>query len=253
MKSYEEMAERVLVRAEKEKQNCKRRNRIVLATVAGMFCLCLSVLSVLWTRVPEPQASEQSVHREPRIGFVVRCSASEVKPAELIKDVVVPCESLIRVRDVTGMDEKERYVVRSEEKALAKELFANWDENKSFTQWGSDTAIISLFCVGDLGLVIDDYNDVESKYITATKMGSASLGHVDYYEGDDKITVFWGPSDIAIKQIEKNPETKLSGLSHTLTVTVEFKDGTTETATIDMIVDDDGYVYAVQRGITVTA
>lgn len=253
MKSYEEMTASVLVRAQKEKQIRRKRKGVALATIVGLCCVCLSVISIQWLQAPAGQTSEQTMRRQPRIGFVVRCSAAEAKPAELIKDVITPCEMLLRVRDVTGMDERERHAVRSEEKASAKEILANWDENKSFTQWGSDTAVVSLFCVGDLGLVINDYNDVESKYITATEMGLTSLGYVDTYEGDDKISIFLGLSGKAIQMIEEDPGIALSTFSYTLTVTVKFKDGTTETAVIDMIVDDDGYVYAVQRGIMVSA
>ena len=255
MKNYEEMTASVLARGKKERQKQRKRRGIVLTAIAGLCCVCLSVIGIHWRQTPAAPTSEQSMQRQPRIGFVVRCSAAEAKPAELIKDVVVPCEMLLRVRDVTGMDETERKYVQLEEKQFAKETFENWDERNanSFIQWGSETAVISLAYVGELELVIDNYNEVETKSVTATEMGLTSLGYVDSYEGDDKISIFLGLSGKAIQMIEEDPGIALSTFSHTLTVTVKFKDGTTETAMIDIIIDDDGYMYAQQKGIMVTA
>ena len=45
---------------------------------------------------------------------------------------------------------------------------------------------------------------------------------------------------------------KLSTLRDTITVFVEFTDGTTETVVADVIIQDDGQVFIVHRGATIT-
>ena len=245
-----------MARANQARQMHKRKCLIALTAIAGVCCLCMIVFGMQKPqRMPEPQNFVQTINREPRLGFAIRCSAAEAKPAELIKDVITPCEMLLRVRDVTGMDETERNDVSDEEKRFAREIFENWDERTSNTiiQWGSETAVISMIYAGELELMIDNYDEVESKSVTATEMGLTSLGYVDSYEGDDKISIFLGLSDAAIEMIENDPGIALSTFSHSLTVTVEFKDGTTETAVIDIIIDDEGYMYAQQKSIMVTA
>lgn len=253
MKSYEEMTEDVLNRARKEKQIRQHRKNTVITMIAGMFCLCIAILGVLQFHMPDHHTSAQNVDRESRMSFILRCSAAQADTAELIKDMVVPCQSMIRICDVTGFSETESEKAWTEAKDFAKGVFSNSAADDSSSLWRSDTAIISLICDGRLELVVEDIAAVEDMIVTATEMGAAGLGAADYYEKNDSIVLYWTLSDAAIKQIEKDPGIKMSTLSNTLTVKVKFKDGTTESATIDIIINDDGYVYAAQRGITVTS
>ena len=45
-----------------------------------------------------------------------------------------------------------------------------------------------------------------------------------------------------------NPETPLSTLRDTFTVTINYKNGTKEIVIIDVTVDDNGQIYMTQRG-----
>ena len=254
MKSYEEMTASVLTRGKKERQVQRKRRSIALAAIMGLCCLCLSVIGIQWLKTSAGQTPEQTLHRQPRVGFAIRCSAAEAKPAELIKDVIIPCEMMLRVRDVTGMDETERKNVCSQEQAAANEVFSDRERTAtSLMQWSSETAVITLFWIGELELMIDNDNEVESTSVVATEMGLSNLDYVDAHKGDERLSIFLGFSDAAIEMIENDPGIALSTLNYSLTVKVRFKDGTTETAVIDIIIDDNGYMYAQQKGIVVTA
>ena len=251
MKSYEEMTEAVLTRVGKERQVCQRRKRSVLTVITSVCCLSIILVGALWLGQPDRKMPERNVNREPRMSFVVKCSATEVQPAKLIKDLVVPCQSMVRVCDVTGLSEIEADEVWKAAKDFGKTVFANTDADDSSSHWKSDTAIISLICDGRIELLIDDIHEVEDMHATTTDMGAVSLGAADRSTGNDSVVVYWTLSQAAIKQIEDDPKIKLSDLSYSITVDLTFRDGTTEHALIDIIVEDDGYVYAAQRGITI--
>lgn len=252
MKTYKEMTENVLAQAKRERQNCKRKLSVTLAAIAGTCCLCLIAISALLPRSSGSSKPNNETNHTPRIGFAIHCSALEEEPAKLIKDIVVPCESIIRVCNVMGLSEEERDKAYREEERLAKEMWADTDAACSRSHRISETAIISLISIGELELIVEDINEVVSKEVIATEMGMASLGYTDYCKGNDNIVIFFDLSHKAVQMIERNPDINLSELDYSLTVIVKFKDGTTETALIDILIGDDGYMYAVHRGVTVT-
>ena len=252
MKSYEEMTRSVIARAEQERQNRKRRRSVAVKTAVGLCCFSLVVLGAIGFLLPETQTPGDTLNREPRTKLVLVSAAAEVKPAEILKDMVTHCRSQICVRDVRDLSLKEREKAWADAKADGKNEWEYSARDNWNMHFGSDTAIISVLSDGLLRLVVEDIRDVKNAEVTATQMGAANVGAADYYEGDDSLVIYWQPSDTAVAQLEKDPDMKLSKLGFTLTVTVEFKDETKETAVIDMTVDDEGYVYATLKGITVT-
>lgn len=252
MKSYEEMTQAVITRVKEERQIRKRRRSNTLKATLCVCSLCLIFFGSTKLLVQETPESTRVLNQTPRTGFVLVSAAAHVAPTKLLKDLTVPCKSEIRVRDVTDYSKEEWEIAWEEAKVSGKEVMENSEADDWSMHFGSDTAIISVISDGRLELVVDDIDTVEDTQVTTTEMGVVNLGAAKYYEGDDSIIVFWRPSDAAIKQIEEDPNIKLSTLSFTLTVTVKFKDGIKETAIIDINVDEDGSVYAVQRSITVT-
>lgn len=252
MKSYEEMTRTVIARVEQERQNRKRKRNVVVKTAVSLCCFSLVVLGAIGFLLPETQTPGDTLNREPRTKLVLVSSAAEVKPAAILKDMVTHCRSQIRVRDVRGLSLKEREKAWVEAKAYGKEQWEYSAKKNWNMHFGYEKAIISVISDGLLQLVVGDVRDVKHAEATSTEMGVANVGAADYYEGDDGLVIYWRPSDIAVTQLENDPNMKLSQLGFTLTVTVEFKDNTKETAVIDMTVDDDGFVYATLKGITVT-
>jgi hypothetical protein len=55
------------------------------------------------------------------------------------------------------------------------------------------------------------------------------------------------------KIFEENPETPLSTIRETITITIHYKNGTKEIVVIDVTVDDNGQIYMTQRGDSIGA
>lgn len=251
MKTYEEMTESVLNRACRRQQKYEQRRSYVINVTVVMSCICLVVFGLWSLLLPNARITPQVQNREPRTRFILVSRASEIAPTELIKDIKVPCMSRIRVLDISKMSKAEQDMAWVDERISARQEMEGQNSCASFHR--SDTAIVSMISSGLLELVIGDLNTVVNMEVTSTKTGSANrLGYAIYYEEDDSLVVYWSLSDEGIKMIDENPKINLSELSFALTITVEFKDGSKECAMIDMLIDEEGYVYAVQRGITVS-
>ena len=255
MKSYEEMTRCILSRVEEEKKMEKKRRKIV-GTAA--ICVCSVALAVLMgvrlpINIPEatPENTTAVISSQTSGITLLHATGNGDAQQKLIKDVVVPFSLKIRVRDVRGQD---RAKVLEEEKAYAKAAQEVSRTENCMEQYISEAAIITLVSDGHFCLIMEDYSQVQDVFITTTQTGLATFGpYTRSGEGESGVMVFWTLSDETIGQIEKNPALKLSEIQDTVTVTLEFKDGSTESAVIDMTVDDEGQVYAVQRGISVTA
>ena len=63
-----------------------------------------------------------------------------------------------------------------------------------------------------------------------------------------RIYLFPSMTDETIKIFQENPDTPLSTLRDTITVTINYKNGTKEIVIVDVTVDDDGQIYMTQRG-----
>ena len=121
------------------------------------------------------------------------------------------------------------------------------------TSWRTDKTLVSTIYAGSFYLTVDDYAQVRDVSVTTTGIGDASINSVDYYEESlsDGVGITWFLSDEGVDMIEKDPELKLSELTDTVTVTVEFNDGTKEIAIIDITVDEEGQIYGTFQGANV--
>lgn len=197
---------------------------------------------------------------------------------ELIEDVTLPYRTLIRVRDISNIEDEQLSVVLEEEQKYIESFFSHFPK-RAFNSWGryrGEDVLITTLSAGSFVLQFDDPSAVESVEISVTDMGYARLAHrVEGYcciagdflnicldqnglqqaiqPSEGGLTMFWQISNQAASMIKEDHTLPLSTLQDTITIRVGLKDGREETCSIDMIVDDSGNVYAIYRGITATA
>ena len=254
MKNYEEMTRSVLDRAEKVRAERKKTRRV--AGVAAI-CACSVALAVLvgtqlrgeTPGVQPENPTALTAPQSPRI-TLLSAAAGDGTQQKLGLDVVTPFAMKIRVRDVRGQDQSKAL---KEEQAYAKSVQEASPADDRMEQFVSKTAIITLVSDGHFCLVVKDYDRVESVSVTTTAAGRATYGPYSLTDGESGFMVFWSLSDETVERIEKDPGLKLSEIRDTVTAAVKFSDGSTETAVIDMTVDEEGQVYAVHRGVSATA
>jgi len=255
MKSYEEMTQSVLTRAKAQRKTQKRRRATAWTAAAIAGCLCLALLAVVNPGQSAPQNPAQQLETTPKARIMLLSDAEDSQPKELIRDVMEPYRYLIRVLYATGMDADARKAAMDAEKEYSQHLWTPSGANRSFTCYGGKSAIISLMSAGRLMVIVDDYDMIKDYKVTTTENGYISVyAHFnkDVPGAAQGIGFGWTLSNSAIEQIEANPSMKLSTLRDTITVFVEFTDGTTETVVADVIIQDDGQVFIVHRGSTVT-
>lgn len=197
---------------------------------------------------------------------------------ELIENVSFPYHTLIRTRDISGIDDEQFSAVLEEEQKFIDSFFSQYPK-EALNCWGrhrGDDVLITTLSAGSFILQLDNPDEVESLEISVTDMGHMSLhqrvedywcvatNHHSIYldekgleqaiqPSEQSLTMFWNMSNQAASMIKENPTLPLSSLHDTITIRLSLKDGSEETCSIDMIVDDSGNVYAVYNGLTVTA
>ena len=255
MKSYEEMTQSVLTRAKAQRKTQKRRRATAWTSVAIAGCLCMALLAVVNSGQSAPQNPAQQLETTPKARIMLLTDAEDFQSKELVRDVMEPYRFLIRVTDATGMDADARKAAMDAEKEYSQQMWTPSGANRSFTCYGGEKAIISLMSAGRLMVIVDDYDMIKDYKVTTTDNGYISdYAHVDQDVPGvaQGIGFGWTLSNAAIEQLEADPATQLSGLSDTITVSLEFLDGTTQTIVADVIIQDDGQVFIVHRGSTVT-
>ena len=190
---------------------------------------------------------------------------------ELQKDIRVPFKTEIRIRNIAGMSESQLLEIIKEEDSYAEQLNTTYPEEVSYGRWRRDNAIISTINTGRFVVQLENYETVNKITISATETGILNVypkatGCVCTTNGNmtialDKIGIeeicskttsggvelYWQISSKLADLIDENPTNALSEYSDTLTITVEYTDGRTEVAVVDMTFDNNGQVFAVLR------
>lgn len=251
MKTYKEMTQSVL---EKAKNRRAGRNRII-ALAASFLVLCTAALTALALGTGRAPAV-----RQPRL--VLMCAASEYsQQEEMIEGVVTPLEFLIRVRDIRGINRYRDIIDIIAEEAAFREEIRNEEvdgikPDSRYVRWQNEDAIISLLYKGFLFLAVEDYDLVQDMSVKTTDAGQATVErylHNEEGEGARRgISINWVLSETTVDKIQDDPAMKLSTICDTITVTVNFKDGTTETVKIELTADDEGHIYVTHKGTVVS-
>ena len=255
MKTSEEMTKAVLMRVKVENSRRSRMRNGVLCTATG---LCMAALALFggvkllnfWADTPPVLESEVTlppVLQEPRIMLLHSTTVGKAEES-MIAGVQVP-QAFIRVRDITGMNADEVARACAEEEQYAKEFrVSSWYSGRMM--FGGKRTLITIAHVGGLYVIPVDYEQVVDYSVETTKIGSAIIHRNPVkINGSDEVRtgleVCWRFSDWMIDEIDQDPSMDLTEFRDTITVTVNFLDGSTEIVTIDMVIDNDGNLYAV--------
>jgi len=254
MKSYEEMTDSVLARAKVKKAVHKRRsiNAVIVASL-----LCIVGVSVFAGRNAESHV-KGGTHREPRISLFCVTANAEQQRQQMLKDEKLPYCAVLRVHDVAGLSELEKLELRTADKEYIEQMSRqNTDDygklNWSTTSYANDKVMVTSMFAGSFYLSVDDYKQIRDVSATTSEFGYFIIHGSDYHDAAaaDGVGVTWGLSGEGIDMITKNPQMKLSEITDTIVVTVEFNDGTKDVVTIDIELDDAGQIYGIFRGIAV--
>ncbi|MBR3978494.1 MAG: hypothetical protein IKJ94_02600 [Oscillospiraceae bacterium] len=254
MKSCEEMTNAVLFRIREEKAAQKRKHKKVL-TVA--LCVCFIGLTAFAGSVAARQTGGDASGKTRVSLFCITANAAE-QPQQMHKGGTVPYHAVLRIHDITGLSDQDVQHLRSTDEEYANRMTEGKSENQggfisSVTSWRTDKILVSTIYAGAFYLTVDDYTQVQDVFVTTTGIGDTAINSVDYYDASlsDGVGITWSLSGEVVDMLEKNPEMKLSQLTDTVTVTVEFNDGTKEIAVIDITVDDAGQIYGTFQGSNV--
>ena len=227
--------------------------------MAAVLCLILSA-GIFFGEKVETVGTEQTVSHKNQVSRLKIVYAGNTEEKEMVEDVVVPLDFLIRVRDIRRVyTDEERKKIMAEEAAINKELLASASGpqgEKGSTRWGSENSIVSLVQNEFLYLAVSDYEQVEDMSVETTEAGGATVVPYPYEvkAPDGSVTTIktgihinWTLSDGTINRIDENPDMPLSEICDTVVVTVKFRDGITEQVVIDLTVDDAGQIYVTHR------
>ena len=188
-------------------------------------------------------------------------------------NMTLPVNSMFRVRSLEGMTESEVKKAIAEEyafKADFKKKYGNSDGGRyemrvlsKFDIEESYQTVIQFLSGGKASLILLNASEIESFDTETTGVLRIDGGYGTYNqdvtigEGESAVTIPEGclriylhlsMGDKMVKVFREDPDTPLSTLNDTITVTINYKNGTKEIVVIDVTVDDEGYVYMTQRG-----
>ena len=273
MKTYHEMTESVLQKAGTEIVKKERRRRNGVFIVASGLCLAL-LLTVLGMGLEQPPEISPTLSVEQpglsadatdatqltqqqsgvKLSFL-REVEGQVLEESLSGGVMAPIDFVLRVRDVRGLDETAIEAAKQEEWAFAQSFREKWKGkgDGGIRTGSSERVIITQIYNGFLYLEVD-YNQISS--MSAETEDGSAITLVPYYykqqsaEGEEirrGIRIFDPVSRQMCSKLEEDPTMPLSTLRDSITVTLTYNNGSPETVIIDIMLDDEGNIYVMQR------
>ena len=242
MKSYEEMASAVLLRAGEERAAQKRKSRKLL--VAAVCLVFVGLVVFAGSKIKQPAGEVES--RNPRVSlFCLTASASEQRQ-QMLKGEKLPYNAVIRVRDIRGLDALEKVKLENEDMRYFRNMKMQYTDTplgstSTIISQCSDRVMVTTLYVGSFYLTVDDYSQIRDISITTTEIGETVQTFTDFYDESlrDGIGIKWSLSEAGFDMFENDPGMALSKLRDTIEVAVEFKDGSKDVARIEITVDDD--------------
>lgn len=191
--------------------------------------------------------------------------------APLQANMTLPWDHVFYVRSLKGLTEEEVREVMEEERQKVGDFREKYEgligEGRYETYYLKD-AVIRYYSAGMASLILLNNSQIERVDREATgvlRVGNKNLAlQEDYTFGKDgyavtvpggslRIYLDCGMTEQTRKMFEENPETPLSTIRETITLTIHYKNGTKEIVVIDVTVDDDGQIYMTQRGNNIGA
>ena len=258
MKTYDEMTDSVMEKVRVCRAARQRRNRIIGATLAAcLSCFALVFAAFNWLQPAHKTKTLEAVQDSPRIIFL-SANTSGLHQQVMIKNVVTPYQGVLRVKDLRRLPEEEHQMVQLSERYAVRQQLHPEVNDTSLTQYGGNTAIITLGFDGRFYLTVSDFSQIEDMSVRTTENGAATISPQgfknvtsDMIEAARSATglgIHWTLSDSMVRKLENDPTMDLTQIKDTVTVTVKFKDGSTEEAAIDVTVGEDGKIYYCYQG-----
>ena len=264
-------------------KKANRKKAVIRVAWAACALLVLTAIGLFW-KAPagvidptQPTISMENPTTVPttqpdiivHTGNVYFLTATEER-AELTPmqaNMTLPWDHIFHVRSLKGMTEEE-LLEAIEEEHLAqiafREKYGAVIGEGRYSTYYSENAVIRYYIAGRASLILLNDAQIESVDRKTTGVlsveGRYSTRREDYAvgKGEYAVTIPGGSRRIYLdcnmteqtrKIFEENPETPLSVIRETITLTIHYKNGTKEIVVIDVTVDDDGYIYMTQRGV----
>ena len=175
-------------------------------------------------------------------------------------------ESFFRFRSYKGMNDAEKYQASLEEIAFLtafREKYSGNGDGGRYSYLRSEEYFSMTLSGGVSSLVLPDASQIiDSKLETdgvfyVDKCIEKYKKSVTFGEGDHAVTIPEGSyrihlhirmGDETFKMIQENPDLKYSTLQDTITVTIQYKDGTKAVIKVDVTMNDEGYFFLSMRG-----
>lgn len=210
----------------------------------------------------QPPASKPDGNSQQDYGVVLLVATSSNDPGtELVENLTLPMNYLLRVRDLRGLSEAERDIIINEERK-----FCNSQSNSSLLEAGvrythnmpRENYVISFIRTGCFRLKIEDYEQVESISIKCTtKYGMVDVRSSNYpwpkgwdveiqpedisdYYLERPLEINWKYTTELLYALDEDPTMPLSSFSDIVTFTVKFLDGTVKETMVQIMIQDDG-------------
>lgn len=192
---------------------------------------------------------------------------AELTPVQA--NLTIPWDHIFHVRSLKDLTEEQIQEVIEEEKQAQMaymEKYGGLTSDGRYSVCYSRNAVIRYYSAGSAYLILLNDSQIESVDRETTGVlnvgGRHSTLQEDYTvgKGEYTVTIPGGSQRVYLecsmtgetrKIFEENPDTPLSTIRETITVTINYKNGTKEIVVIDVTVDDNGQIYMTQRGVNI--
>lgn len=207
--------------------------------------------------------------------LILLCADSNDASPQIMKQkIMIPYKAELRVLKTAGMNEEEKHQACEKENAYISEMWGDLADESGFGRYTLDNVMVTTISVGTLGIKVNDWDNIARICASVTENGTLlSFPRVEECKtsaytfkedeqllmeidgkrlkeclaenGRDFLGLFWTVSPWSVTKLDKNPDMDLSEFSDRITITIEYTDGSIETATILMLVDGNGKISAM--------
>lgn len=202
------------------------------------------------------------------------CAVPGESFAEVMEaNITLPYKAEIRVWNISGMTEEQLLEkVLSEERAYKEQMKAIYPEEFNYGRHRRDNVVVTTVSAGCFRMEFEDVQLVERIRATVTENGylmayprsdygcfsaQGELLGIDIdgdnfrqtlaMKGNENLEMFWQISPLVADKINADPEINLTEIEDTITLIVNYTDGTEETIKVNISVDAQGQVSAVRE------
>lgn len=217
----------------------------------------------------EPTKQDIIVHTGNVYFLTATEEGAELTPMQA--NMTMPVDHMFRVRSLKGLSQAAKSKAIDEERRFYREYREKYTEIAGegwYERSEQGEVIIQYLSGGFASVVLLNNSEIESIEKETTGVLRAGKSFSKYKKeatvgkGNYEVTIPAGSLRLYLtcsmtgetaKIFQENPDTPLSTIRDTVTITINYKNGTKEIVVIDITVDDDGQIYMTQRGDSVSA